>query len=229
MVISIGYSVQLVGVLLGDSSPGVIGAAAAAFNSVCPNNLATVGKRFQHLCETLPDVEEWGQIILIGILLCYVISRHGIVQRSIIGLGGFAQNSSFEEDTSGYITCDHHCSYEGSQDTFASISGSLLRSYMDWPIHDFSPSNCTSNNVVELEPASLTTDQNNDIKIFLQCTTPLLWSQNSGVVLAAAAVHWIVAPKEDVKRIVKPLLFVMRSSPASKYVVSPFPSPKFLL
>ncbi|KAI6688557.1 hypothetical protein NL676_025385 [Syzygium grande] len=38
------------------------------------------------------------------------------------------------------------------------------------------------------------------------------------VVVAAATVHWIMAPMEDVKRIVKPLLFVLRSPNASRYV-----------
>ena len=60
---------------------------------------------------------------------------------------------------------------------------------------------------------------NEDVKILLKCTSPLLWSQNSAVLLAAAGVHWIMAPMEDVKRIIKPLLFVLRSSSASKYVV----------
>ena len=36
------------------------------------------------MCEILPDVEEWGQIILIGILLRYVIARHGLIKESIM-------------------------------------------------------------------------------------------------------------------------------------------------
>ncbi|GMI69712.1 beta-subunit of adaptor protein complex 3, protein affected trafficking 2, WEAK ACID TOLERANT 1 [Hibiscus trionum] len=60
---------------------------------------------------------------------------------------------------------------------------------------------------------------NDDVKILLYSTSPLLWSNNSAVVLAAAGVHWIMAPKEDVKRIIKPFLFILRSSNSSKYVV----------
>lgn len=56
------------------------------------------------------------------------------------------------------------------------------------------------------------------VKLLLQCTFPLLWSQNSAAVLAAAGVHWIMSAKEDVKRIVKPLLHVLRSSGASTFV-----------
>ncbi|KAL1348453.1 hypothetical protein AAHE18_07G080300 [Arachis hypogaea] len=121
---------EIVGMLLNDNSPGVVGAAASAFASVCPNNFSLIGRNYKKLCEILPDVEEWGQIILIGILL-----------------------------------------------------------------------------------------RNDIVKILLKCTSPLLWSNNSAVVLAAAGVHWIMASKGDLKRIVKPLLFLMRSSYASRYVV----------
>nr|XP_025665348.1 AP3-complex subunit beta-A isoform X4 [Arachis hypogaea] len=114
---------EIVGILLNDNSPGVVGAAASAFASVCPNNFSLIGRNYKKLCEILPDVEEWGQIILIGILLRYVIASYGLVKESIM----------------------------------------------------FS--------------------------------------------LYAAGVHWIMASKGDLKRIVKPLLFLMRSSYASRYVV----------
>ena len=64
-----------------------------------------------------------------------------------------------------------------------------------------------------------TSVENSEVKLLLQCTSPLLWSQNSGVVVAAAGVHWILASKKDVEKIVKPILFVLRSSHASRYVV----------
>ena len=75
---------QIVGLLLNDHSPGVVGAAASAFTSVCPDNFSLIGRNYRRLCEILPDVEEWGQIILIGILLRYVIARHGLVKESIM-------------------------------------------------------------------------------------------------------------------------------------------------
>ena len=77
------YTLQIVGILLNDHSPAVVGAAAAAFASVCPYNLSLIGRNYRKLCEILPDVEEWGQIVLIGILLRYVIARHGHVFSAI--------------------------------------------------------------------------------------------------------------------------------------------------
>jgi len=75
---------QIVGILLNDHSPGVLGAAAASFASICPNNFSLIGRNYQRLCEILPDVEEWGQIVLIGILLRFVIARHGLVKESLM-------------------------------------------------------------------------------------------------------------------------------------------------
>ena len=58
-----------------------------------------------------------------------------------------------------------------------------------------------------------------DIQGLLHWSTSLLRSQNSAVVMAVAGVHWVFAPKRDLKNIVKPLLFLLRSSYDSQYVV----------
>lgn len=68
--------------LLDDKSAGVLGAVAAAFTVVCPENLGIVAPRFQELCRLLPDVEEWGQVLLIDILLRYVVAVHGYSKES---------------------------------------------------------------------------------------------------------------------------------------------------
>ncbi|KAM1028015.1 hypothetical protein FF1_040687 [Malus domestica] len=85
---------EIIGTLLNDSSPCVVGAAAA----VCPNNLSLIGRNYKRLCEVLPDVEEWGKMVLIGILLRYVVARHGLIKESIMfSLHGTA-NSRSEKD-----------------------------------------------------------------------------------------------------------------------------------
>ena len=67
---------QLVGVLLSDSSAGVVGAAASAFLAVCPEQLSLLGPRFRKLCEKLPDVDDWGQVVLLDILMRYAVARY---------------------------------------------------------------------------------------------------------------------------------------------------------
>lgn len=201
---------EIVDVLFSDNSPGVVGAAAVAFKSVCPNCLALISKHFRRLCETLPDIEEWYQITLIEILLRYVIARHGLVKDSVM----FASNLSLVAQ--GGVTVDT-MSYT-QPTSVGGISGTrpnimLLRHYIE------EHPGCFDREDDKFSSPSVTTSTNDDVAILLKCTSPLLWSQNSGVVLAAASVHWIMAPVEEVKRIVGPILFTLRSSPDAAYVV----------
>ncbi|KAB2634397.1 AP3-complex subunit beta-A [Pyrus ussuriensis x Pyrus communis] len=210
---------EIIGILLNDSSPCVVGAAAAAFSSVCPNNLSLIGRNYKRLCEVLPDVEEWGKIVLIGILLRYVVARHGLVKESIMFSLHGTENSRSEKDCS-----DTNSALDdngNSNDLYESeLTNAVSHCYIEGPAEYLSRLSFMNKDSSEFNYASLTSGKNNDdVKILLQCTLPLLWSNNSAVVLAAAGVHWIMAPVEDLKRIVKPLLFVLRYSNASKYVV----------
>ncbi|XP_068668595.1 AP3-complex subunit beta-A [Aristolochia californica] len=209
---------ELVHFLLSDQSPGVVGAAAAAFNSVCPNNLSLIGRDFRRLCETLPDVEEWGQIVLVGILLRYVVARHGLVRESLLS-ATYARQITASEKESKDVSHDNKSGYTGNEVCDATLTASLLSFYIEGSSEYLLQSSYSRKDVTELDSVMFTSADNYDVKILLQCTCPLLWSRNSGVVLAAAGVHWLMSPKEDVKKIVKPLLFLLRSSPASKYVV----------
>lgn len=204
--------------MLKDNSPAVVGAAAAAFASICPNNFSLIERIYKRLCEILPDVEEWGQIVLIGILLRYVVAKHGLVKESVM----------FSLHCKGSPQSEIENTEVSSEDKFGSESGILeselasmiARCYIEGPDEYLSRS--SHKNMVAPESSGAyfnSGKENDDVRILLQCTSPLLWSHNSAVVLAAAAAHWIMAPKEDVKRIVKPLLFVLRSSKDSKYVV----------
>ncbi|KAI6668976.1 hypothetical protein NL676_003861 [Syzygium grande] len=211
---------EVVGILLNDNSPGVVGAAAAAFASICPNNFPLIGKSYKRLCEILPDVEEWGQILLIGILLRYVVARHGLVRESIMSfLINKDSSRRVDEDvctsiTEGEENTDPKAVYESE------LANTICRSYIEGPDEYLSRATYINMDSPKLTSARYTSGKiNDDIKILLQCTSPLLWSYNSAVVVAAATVHWIMAPMEDVKRIVKPLLFVLRSSNPSRYVV----------
>ncbi|KAL3334301.1 hypothetical protein AABB24_030835 [Solanum stoloniferum] len=211
---------ELVGILLNDNAPGVVGAAAAAFASICPNNFSLIAKNYRRLCETLPDVEEWGQIVLIGILIRYSIARHGLVKESLMVASHSPENSnSGKEGSEMYFGIKERTNEIGSVVCESEIAEMVSRSYLEGPDKYLSrPCSERSSSFKDLSDFT-SAKSNDDVKILLQCTLPLLWSQNSAVVLAAAGVHWIMAPKEEIKRIVKPLLFLLRSSDASKYVV----------
>lgn len=210
---------EIVGILLNDRSPGVVGAAAAAFASICPNNFTLIGRNYRNLCQILPDVEEWGQILLIEILLRYVVASHGLVKESIMSSLLCIESSHSEKDV-----FDVNVALEDNGIPSRTYNSELVnlvsRSYIEGLGEYLTRSSDTNARSSDLNGARFTSGKtNDDVKLLLQCTSPLLWSHNSAVVLAVAGVHWIMSPKEDVKRIVKPLLFILRSSGASKYVV----------
>ncbi|KAI3734881.1 hypothetical protein L6452_14361 [Arctium lappa] len=214
--------IEIIGILLYDNSPGVVGAAAAAFASVCPNNLPLIGRNYTRLCEILPDVEEWGQIILIGILLRYVIARQGLAKESIM-VSLCPEDVNHDKSGSDFDTnsLEMNKTYEmrsGIQEH--EMAAMVSRSYLEGPDKYLSHSTKADMVSSEFDSSRFTSSKSDDdMKILLQCTSPLLWSRNSAVVLAAAGVHWIMAPRKDIAKIVKPLLFLLRSSDASKYVV----------
>lgn len=213
---------QIVGTLLCDCSPGVVGAAAAAFASVCPNNLSLIARNYRGLCMILPDVEEWGQIILIGILLRYVIARYGLVEDSI--MSSLCHTEKLQSEQHGPQHETKLALFEDNGDLSWNYQSELAhmvsKCYIEQPDEYLARSIFKNKASFEFKWECFTSDRSNEeVKILLQCTSPLLWSNNSAVVLAAASVHWIMAPKDDVKRIVKPLLFILRSSNESKYVV----------
>ncbi|KAI5001404.1 hypothetical protein ZWY2020_026054 [Hordeum vulgare] len=205
---------EIVDVLLGDSSFGVVGAAAVAFKSVCPNCLALIAKHFRRLCETLPDIEEWYQITLIEILLRYVIAKHGLVKDSVMFASELSLETQAGRDSvpvSNISSTQAKTIVKGGSGTMPNIM--LFRHYIE------EYSGAFDRDDDKFSFPSVTTSTNDDVVILLKCTSPLLWSQNSAVILAAASVHWIMAPAEEVKRIVGPILFTLRSSPDATYVM----------
>jgi len=62
---------EIVKSLLNDKSVLVLGSAMAAFSEVCPDNWKVIHPHFRKLCKVLADVDEWGQISIINVLIRY--------------------------------------------------------------------------------------------------------------------------------------------------------------
>jgi AP-3 complex subunit beta len=58
--------------LLRDRSPLSLGSVAVAFEAVCPTRLDLLHQQYRRLCKVLIDVDEWGQVDLVNLLLRYV-------------------------------------------------------------------------------------------------------------------------------------------------------------
>jgi len=63
--------IELISKLLGDNSTMVVGAAAQAYLEVCPDHYEIIHPHFRHICSLIPDVDEWGQVSIVNMLLRY--------------------------------------------------------------------------------------------------------------------------------------------------------------
>ncbi|TFK40175.1 adaptin N terminal region-domain-containing protein [Crucibulum laeve] len=63
--------IGIISTLLRDRSPLSIGSVAVAFEAVCPTRLDILHQQYRRLCKILVDVDEWGQVDLLNLLLRY--------------------------------------------------------------------------------------------------------------------------------------------------------------
>ncbi|RIB16880.1 adaptin N terminal region-domain-containing protein [Gigaspora rosea] len=63
--------VDIITTLLNDNSPFTIGSVITAFNEVCPDRLDLIHPHYRKFCRMLIDADEWGQIVIMGLLLRY--------------------------------------------------------------------------------------------------------------------------------------------------------------
>lgn len=73
--------IQIITTLLRDRSPLSLGSVAVAFEAVCPTRLDLLHPHYRRLCKILVDLDEWGQVELMDLLLRYartMLPRPGI-------------------------------------------------------------------------------------------------------------------------------------------------------
>uniref|UniRef100_A0A914MCJ8 AP-3 complex subunit beta n=1 Tax=Meloidogyne incognita TaxID=6306 RepID=A0A914MCJ8_MELIC len=63
--------IECIDFLLGDKRTLVLGSAVYAFEKTCPERLDLLHRHFRLLCRALADIDEWGQIVMIGLLTRY--------------------------------------------------------------------------------------------------------------------------------------------------------------
>jgi len=79
--------IQIITTLLRDRSPLSLGSVAVAFEAVCPTRLDLLHPHYRRLCRILVDLDEWGQVELMDLLLRYartMLPRPGIGS-SVVG------------------------------------------------------------------------------------------------------------------------------------------------
>lgn len=92
--------------LMHDRTSLVLGSVMMAFEEVCPDRLDMLHIHFRKLCNTLVDIEEWGQVVVLEVLTRYARA--------------FFQDPSLAQDASGGDGADFY----GKEESESSGSGS---------------------------------------------------------------------------------------------------------
>lgn len=67
----LGSLIDILNILLNDRSALVLGAAISAFNDLIPTRMDLLHPHYRHLCRSLIDADEWGQVALLRVLAKY--------------------------------------------------------------------------------------------------------------------------------------------------------------
>ncbi|CAJ1013028.1 putative Adaptin N terminal region/non-SMC mitotic condensation complex subunit 1 [Leishmania naiffi] len=158
---------QLLRTFLSDRSPEVVGAAAMAYMRICPEEWDLIHGVYRRLCRILKDCEEWGQVVLLRLLLRYA-RRHFVdprrpfaarAARCSRGSSGMSGKGTDSDDDDDDATSSSHFSIAPPSREYEAQRGDAAAE-------------------AQMDP---------DLLLLLNSTRPLLWSLNSSVVVAAIA------------------------------------------
>eukprot|EP00501_MAST-03F_sp_TOSAG23-6_P002378 GSMAST32.ASY1.ANO1.2484.1 assembled CDS len=159
--------IESIKTLLADKEPMVLSSAVAAFVEVCPDRYDLLHQNFRKLCQLVADLDEWSQMLLMNILLCYalpsnsnvpqsaLLTSHNIPYKKPISLNEFYAQSGESSDGEDLITEKRKTTKK------------------------------LKNKISDVEYS-----MNEDHKLLLRAILPLLMSRNSGVVLEVATLYF---------------------------------------
>uniref|UniRef100_M4BK39 AP-3 complex subunit beta n=1 Tax=Hyaloperonospora arabidopsidis (strain Emoy2) TaxID=559515 RepID=M4BK39_HYAAE len=225
---------EIIGTLLHDSSTMVLGSAIQALSEVCPDRLDLLHGPFRKLCHLLADIDEWGQTVTLDVLTWYCRDQFQVVEE----LQQSRQNEAEKEKAtksrkkSGFYS-DENGDSDDSEDANEKLK---LRRGADRSFVNKSPFMLGREGSREEPVASVGSvfrrdtfvsglgageKLDEDHRLLLRSSIPLLKSRNSAVVLAVATLHYYCGTHSMASStlIGKSLVRIMRNQREIQYVV----------
>ncbi|KAI9910891.1 hypothetical protein PsorP6_011123 [Peronosclerospora sorghi] len=209
---------EILATLLNDASTMVLGSAVQALSEVCPDRMDLLHRPFRKLCHLLADIDEWGQTVTLQLLTRYCrtqfqngASRPGRDKHT--GTSPTRTTRAFYSDEE-----DHDSSHDDEDDD--ETKGFLLRHSARRDAR--SPFLLRGGRKRNEAPATSAGDElDDDHRLVLRSSIPLLKSRNSAVVLAVATLHYYCGTHSMATStlIAKSLVRIMRNQREIQYVV----------
>merc|ERR1712159_378114 len=218
--------IEIIETTLRDSTPFVLSSAVAAFTEVCPNRIDLLHRHYRKTCRMLVDMDEWGQILMSEVLLRYARSQFLAPDSHAREIAAAAAQSDKKLDLS--LPSNEPSYQESSNAGIQSIVASSAAFYSESEEEDSDDDSDDSDGEKAKKSSKgggATWDNrgpgwmDEDHRPLLRCTRPLLQSQNSGVIMAVAALHFYLSPVADLPKVVRALVFAAHSKPEVQHIV----------
>ena len=219
--------IEIIETMLRDSTPFVLSSAVMAFTEVCPSRIDLLHRHYRKMCRMLVDMDEWGQILLCEVLLRYARSQFLAPDTHARELGAVSGKHG-EKKLELALPSTEPSYNEESNAGIQSIVASSAAFYSDSDEEEDSDEDSDGDEdkaKKEKKPGGATAESrgpgwlDEDHRLLLRCTRPMLQSQNSGVVMAVAALHFYLSPAADLPKVVRALVFAAHSKPESQHIV----------
>ncbi|ETP07104.1 hypothetical protein F441_16558 [Phytophthora nicotianae CJ01A1] len=201
---------EIIGELLNDSSTMVLGSAVQALNEVCPDRLDLLHRPFRKLCHLLADIDEWGQTVTLHVLIRYCREQfQAPVQEKKEMFPKRKSKKGFYSDEGSGSDDDEKQKLMKNQSPFL-LGGSAMPS-----VGSVFRSDALASGIGGGE------ELDEDHRLLLRSSIPLLKSRNSAVVLAVATLHYYCGTHSMATStlIGKSLVRIMRNQREIQYVV----------
>lgn len=166
--------------LLHDRSNMVLGSAILAFDEVCPGRVELLHPCFRKICHLLVEMDEWGQMKTLEVLMRYARTQflNPVSTITTTNLSGKSRREFYSDS-------------DNDSDNDDSKSRSREKKQENDPFHLSQPTRgsiFSSSSVISGVGGGEEIDA--DHRLLLRSSLPLLKSNNSGVVLAVATLHY---------------------------------------
>jgi AP-3 complex subunit beta len=175
--------------LLHDRTTMVLGSVIMAFEEICPDRLDLVHRHFRKLCNTLIDIDEWGQVAIIHLLTRY--SRTQFLDPNT------GSEPLVEGDMPFYDEERKEDEDEEDDESDDESDGDSEGKKKKKRAHVMDP----------------------DHRLFLRSLLPLLHSRNAGVVMAVVQAYHYLAPHSEVPQVARAMVRLVKSHRETQYIV----------
>ncbi|CAL8081072.1 unnamed protein product [Calicophoron daubneyi] len=199
--------IEIIERLLADKTTLVVGSAVRAFEEVCPERLDLIHQNYRRICSLLLDVDEWGQVVIINMLIRYARTQFLAPKQQLCSENGdIADAPDGTEKPSDLINflADDQANTDGQSSS--AESDNVVDTGEDKQSAGYS-----MKDALPLLQA--------DMDALTNACRFLIYSRNAAVVMAVAQLFFSLESKEDYPAVAKALVHATHKNNEVQYAV----------